>query len=74
MALAFARTRHTDSDYERARRQQQLIAAMKLRGTEKQRSLLTRLLRVLEGLPHSTVFIQSLVDDLDEYGSFQAGR
>ena len=27
MALAFARTRHTDSDYERGRRQQQLIVA-----------------------------------------------
>ena len=27
VALAFARTRHTDSDYERARRQQQLIVA-----------------------------------------------
>ena len=27
VALSFARTRHTDSDYERARRQQQLIVA-----------------------------------------------
>jgi anionic cell wall polymer biosynthesis LytR-Cps2A-Psr (LCP) family protein len=27
VALAYARTRHTDSDYERGRRQQQLIAA-----------------------------------------------
>ena len=27
VALSFARTRHTDNDYERARRQQQLIAA-----------------------------------------------
>ncbi len=27
VALAFARTRHTDSDYERGRRQQQLIVA-----------------------------------------------
>ena len=27
VALSFARTRHTDTDYERARRQQQLIAA-----------------------------------------------
>lgn len=47
---------------------------VKLRGTEKQRTLLTGLLEVLEGLPYSTAFLNRLVDDLDEFGSFQAGR
>ena len=47
---------------------------VKLRGAEKQRSLLSELLRVLDGLPHATAFLQKLITDLDEYGSFQAGR
>jgi len=47
---------------------------VKLRGAEKQRTLLTGLLRILDGLPHATGFLQKLVNDLDEYGSFQASR
>ena len=47
---------------------------VKLRGAEKQRRLLTNLLGALEGLPHSSTFLQKLIDDLDEFGSFQAGR
>ena len=47
---------------------------VKLRGEEKQRSLLRGLLEELEGLPRSTDFLNRLVHDLDEFGSFQAGR
>jgi len=47
---------------------------VKLRGAEKQRGLLTGLLRALDGLAHSTTFLRRLIDDLDEFGSFQAGR
>ena len=47
---------------------------VKLRGAERQRKLLTDLLAVLENLPLSTAFLTRLVDDLDEFGSFQAGR
>lgn len=47
---------------------------VKLRGEEKQRGLLTDLLQVLDGLPRTTAFVQRLIGDLDEYGSFQAGR
>ena len=47
---------------------------VKLRGAEKQRGLLTGLLEELKGLPRSTEFLNRLVHDLDEFGSFQAGR
>ena len=47
---------------------------VKLRGAEKQRGLLTGLLEELEGLSRSTEFLNRLVHDLDEFGSFQAGR
>ena len=47
---------------------------VKLRGAEKQRGLLTGLLEELAGLPRSTEFLNRLVHDLDEFGSFQAGR
>ena len=47
---------------------------VKLRGAEKQRGLLTGLLKELDGLPRSTDFLNRLVHDLDEFGSFQAGR
>ena len=47
---------------------------VKLRGAEKQRGLLTGLLEELAGLPRSTEFLNRLVQDLDEFGSFQAGR
>ena len=47
---------------------------VKLRGAEKQRRLLSELLEVLEGLPNSTEFLNHLLNDLDEFGSFQAER
>lgn len=47
---------------------------VKLRGSEKQRPLLTGLQKTLAGLPRSQAFIARLVADLDEFGSFQAGR
>jgi hypothetical protein len=47
---------------------------LKLRGSERQRPLLTGLLKVLDGLPRSCAFLNRLLSDLDEFGSFQAGR
>lgn len=47
---------------------------VKLRGAEKQRGLLTDLRQELEDLPRSTEFLNRLLLDLDEFGSFQAGR
>ena len=47
---------------------------VKLRGSERQRSLLTALAKALAGLPRSQAFISRLTADLDEYGSFQASR
>lgn len=48
---------------------------VKLRGTEKQRPLLTGLVnRALPDLPRSVAFINRLISDLDDFGSFQATR
>ncbi|MGI4811757.1 MAG: McrB family protein, partial [Janthinobacterium lividum] len=47
---------------------------VKLRGSEKQRPLLTGLQKALVGLPRSQAFLAHLVSDLDEFGSFQASR
>lgn len=47
---------------------------VKLRGAEKQRSLLSALAKALAGLPRSQAFIAQLTADLDEFGSFQASR
>jgi hypothetical protein len=47
---------------------------VKLRGAEKQRRLLTRLVGVVAGLPRSQAFIARLTADLDDFGSFQASR
>jgi 5-methylcytosine-specific restriction protein B len=47
---------------------------VKLRGGERQRSLLTGLAKALDGLPRSQVFLGKLTVDLDEFGSFQASR
>lgn len=47
---------------------------IKLRGTEKQRPLLSGLAAALTGLTRSQDFITRLTADLDEFGSFQAGR
>ena len=47
---------------------------VKLRGTEKQRGLLDGLLEQLAGSPRAAAFLNRLVRDLDEFGSFQAER
>ena len=47
---------------------------VKLRGGERQRPLLTGLVKALDGLPRSQVFLGKLTADLDEFGSFQASR
>jgi 5-methylcytosine-specific restriction enzyme B len=47
---------------------------VKLRGAERQRSLLTGLAKALQGLPRSQTLLTKLTTDLDEFGSFQASR
>lgn len=47
---------------------------VKLRGTERQRPLLTGLAKVLGGLPRSQQMLARLTADLDDFGSFQASR
>jgi hypothetical protein len=47
---------------------------VKLRGTERQRPLLTGLLKALGSLPRSQASLNKLLSDLDEFGSFQASR
>ncbi len=47
---------------------------VKLRGSERQRPLLTQLAKSLSDMPRSTAFLSQLTGDLDEFGSFQASR
>lgn len=47
---------------------------VKLRGSEKQRSLLSAIDKTCEDLPRSRVYIRKLLSDLEEFGSFQAMR
>lgn len=47
---------------------------VKLRGSERQRPLLTALEKAGQGLPRTLSYISRLKDDLDEFGSFQAMR
>ena len=47
---------------------------VKLRGAERQRTLLSRLIKVCEGLPRAQAFVRKLQTDLDDFGSFQAMR
>lgn len=47
---------------------------VKLRGADKQRPLLAGLLKALAPLPRSQAFLNKLIADLDEFGSFQASR
>ncbi|NHF65991.1 McrB family protein [Xanthomonas hortorum] len=47
---------------------------VKLRGSERQRPLLTALEKACQGLPRTLSYIRKLKDDLDEFGSFQAMR
>lgn len=64
---------HTDAD---AVTDQLLVqkVLVRLRGSEKQRSLLDSLLKTCDGLPRAQAFVRKLQADLDEYGSFQAMR
>lgn len=47
---------------------------VKLRGGERQRQMLTELSKSLSALPRTSVFLERLISDLDEFGSFQASR
>ena len=47
---------------------------VKLRGAERQRGLLNSLDRACDRLPRAKAYIQRLISDLDEFGSFQAMR
>jgi hypothetical protein len=47
---------------------------VKLRGAEKQRTLLTGLEKACAGLSRSQSYIRKLLSDLDDFGSFQAMR
>ncbi len=47
---------------------------VKLRGAERQRTLLTGLDKACKGLPRAQAFVQKLLADLDDFGSFQAMR
>lgn len=47
---------------------------VKLRGAERQRTLLTKLEKACEGLPRSQSYLRRLQDDLNDFGSFQAMR
>lgn len=47
---------------------------VKLRGTERQRRLLTSLEKACAGLPRAQAYIRKLLGDLDDFGSFQAMR
>ena len=70
-AQAHVRTQSEDAIIDDLMVQKVLV---KLRGAERQRGLLTGLLQRLGSLPRSTEFIDRLVRDLDEFGTFQAGR
>ena len=47
---------------------------VKLRGAERQRTLLTGLDKACDGLPRAQAFVRRLLTDLDDFGSFQAMR
>jgi 5-methylcytosine-specific restriction protein B len=47
---------------------------VKLRGAERQRPLLKGLENICQGLPRTQVYLQRLLGDLNDYGSFQAMR
>lgn len=47
---------------------------VKLRGTERQRKLLTGLEKACDRLPRSLAFVRQQLADLDDFGSFQAMR
>lgn len=47
---------------------------VKLRGAERQRPMLSALEKSCESLPRAQKYVQKLLSDLDEFGSFQAMR
>ncbi len=47
---------------------------VKLRGAERQRAMLIALDKACAAMPRSRAFVQKLLGDLDEFGSFQAMR
>lgn len=47
---------------------------VKLRGAERQRTLLTSLDSACAGMPRAKAYVQRLLADLDDFGSFQAMR
>jgi 5-methylcytosine-specific restriction protein B len=47
---------------------------VKLRGAERQRHLLNALISACKALPQAQTYIRRLLNDLDEFGSFQAMR
>ena len=47
---------------------------VRLRGSERQRPLLTGLDKICADFPRTRVYIRKLLNDLDEFGSFQAMR
>jgi MoxR-like ATPase len=47
---------------------------VKLRGNERQRTLLVSLDKACDGLPQARAYVRKLLSDLDDYGSFQAMR
>lgn len=47
---------------------------VKLCGSERQRTLLTRLDKACVGMPRAQAFLKKLLADLDDFGSFQAMR
>lgn len=47
---------------------------VKLRGAEKQRGLLSGLDKACAGLPRAQAYLRKLLNDLDDFGSFQAMR
>jgi hypothetical protein len=47
---------------------------VKLRGSERERKLLDQLRTILKGMNKSQSLLDRLLDDLDEFGSFQASR
>lgn len=47
---------------------------VKLRGAERQRTLLTDLDKSCDGLPRAQAFVRKLLTDLNDFGSFQAMR
>jgi len=47
---------------------------VKLRGAERQRTLLTGIEKACVGLPRAQAFVRKLLADLDDFGSFQAMR